>query len=47
MNEKEWMKSVKNRLDEESFKDIDLSFYDGKKVPYSFEIISYKEDKAE
>ena len=48
MNEKEWMKEVKQRLEEEKFfKDKNLSFYDGKKIPYSFEIISYKEDQPE
>ena len=41
------MKSVKKRLEEESFKGMDLSIYDGKKIPYSFEIISYKENEPE
>ncbi len=47
MNGKEWIKSVKRRLEEESFKGMDLPFYDGKKIPYSFKIISYKENKPE
>lgn len=47
MNEKEWMKSVKKRLEEESFKGMDLSFYDGRQVPYSYEIISYQENEPE
>lgn len=48
MNEKEWMKSVKQRLKTEKlFKELNLSFYNGKKIPYSYEIISYKEDKPE
>jgi hypothetical protein len=48
LNEKEWMKEVRKRLEKEIFfKDTNLSFYDGKKVPYSFEIISYKDNKPE
>ena len=47
MNEKEWMKSVKKRLEEESFKNMDLSFYDGRKIPYSFKIISYQGNEPE
>ena len=48
MNEKEWMKEVKQRLEaENSLKEIGCSFYDGKKIPYSFEIISYKEGQPE
>jgi hypothetical protein len=45
MNEKEWMKSVKQMLETENlFKELNLSFYDGRKIPYSFEIISYKDN---
>jgi hypothetical protein len=47
LNKKEWMKSVKKRLEEESFKDMDLSFHDSRKVPYSFEIISYQGNEPE
>jgi len=48
LNEKEWMKEVRKRLEKEIFfKDTNLSFYDGKKVPYSFEIISYKDNEPE
>ncbi len=48
MNEKEWMKEVRKRLKKEIFfKDTNLSFYDGRKIPYSFEIISYKENEPE
>jgi hypothetical protein len=47
LNEKEWMKEVKKRLEKEIFfKDMNLSFYDGKKLPYSFEIIRYKTIKS-
>lgn len=42
------MKEVKERLEKEIFfKDANLSFYNEKKIAYSFEIISYKEDKPE
>ena len=44
MNEREWIKEVRKRLEKEKqfFKDVDLSFHDGRKVPYSFKIISYQ-----
>ena len=32
---------------EEQYKKMKLSFYDGRKIPYSFEIISYKENEPE
>ena len=48
MNEKEWMKEVRNNLEnEEIFKKMNLSFYDGRKISYSFEIISYKDNEPE
>ena len=48
MTEKEWMEYIRERLEsEEQFKKMNLSFYDGRKIPYSFEIISYKENKPE
>jgi len=48
LNEKEWMKEVKKRLEKEIFfKDMNLSFYDEKKISYSFEIIRYKDNKPE
>jgi hypothetical protein len=48
LNEKEWMKEVKHRLEIENlFKELNLSFYDGRKIPYSFEIISYKDNEPE
>jgi len=46
LNEKEWIKEVKKRLEKEIFfKDTNLSFYDGRN--YSFEIISYKDNEPE
>jgi hypothetical protein len=48
LNEKEWIKEVKKRLEKEIFfKDTNPSFYDGRKIPYSFEIISYKDNEPE
>ncbi|MDD5689175.1 MAG: hypothetical protein PHQ76_02705 [Caldisericia bacterium] len=43
MNEKEWIKEVKQQLEvDEICKELNLSIYDGKKIPYSYEILSYK-----
>ena len=47
MNEKELINSVKKRLEEESFRDMDLSFYNDRKIPYLFEIISYYGNELE
>jgi hypothetical protein len=48
LNEKEWIKEVKQKSEnKELFKEMNLSFYDGTKFPYSFEIISYKENELE
>jgi len=38
---RKWLES------EEQFKEMKLSFYYGRKIPYFFKIISYKEDKPE
>jgi len=46
MTEKEWMEDVKNRLEkEESFSKDNILFSTGKRVPYSFEILNYKDDE--
>jgi len=47
LNEKELINSVKKRLEEESFRDMDLSFYNDRKIPYLFEIISYYGNELE
>jgi len=48
MTEKEWMEEVKERLDqEESFLKKNICFSTGKRVPYSFEVLSYLNDKPE
>jgi hypothetical protein len=45
MTEKEWMEDVKERLEkEESFTKNKILFSTGKRVPYSFEILNYKDD---
>jgi len=46
MTEKEWMEDVKKRLEqEESFLKNNILFSTGKRVPYSFEILNYKDDE--
>jgi len=46
MTEKEWMEDVKERLEkEESFLKKKIFFSTGKRVPYSFEILNYKNDE--
>ena len=46
MTEKEWMGDVKLRLEkEESFLKNNIFFSTGKRVPYSFEILNYKDDE--
>ena len=46
MTEKEWMKDIKERLEqEESFLKKKIFFSTGKRVPYSFEILNYKNDE--
>jgi hypothetical protein len=46
MTEKEWMEDVKKRLEqEESFSNKKIFFSTGKRVPYSFEILNYKDDE--
>jgi len=46
MTEKEWMEEVKKRLEqEESFSNNNIFFSTGKRVPYSFEILNYKDDE--
>ena len=48
MTEKEWMEEVKKRLEqEESFLKKKIFFSTGKKVPYSFEVLSYLNDRPE
>jgi hypothetical protein len=48
MTEKEWMEEVKERLEqEESFLKKKIFFSTGKKVPYSFEVLSYLNDSPE
>jgi hypothetical protein len=47
LNEKELINSVKKRLEEESFRDMDLSFHNDRKIPYLFEIISYYGNELE
>jgi len=48
MTEKEWMEEVKERLEkEESFLKKKIFFSTGKRVPYSFEVLSYLNDKPE
>ena len=46
MTEKEWMEDVKRRLEqEELFSKNNILFSTGKRVPYSFEILNYKDDE--
>jgi hypothetical protein len=46
MTEKEWMEDVKERLEQEgSFLKKKIFFSTGKRVPYSFEILNYKDDE--
>ena len=46
MTEKKWMEDVKKRLEqEESFLKKNILFNTGKRVPYSFEILNYKDDE--
>lgn len=46
MTEKEWMEDVKLRLEkEESFSEKNILFSTGKRVPYSFEVLDYLNDK--
>ena len=46
MTEKEWMEGVKERLEkEESFLKNNIFFSTGKRIPYSFEILNYKDDE--
>ena len=46
MTEKEWMEDVKERLkQEESFLNKKIFFSTGKRLPYSFEILNYKDDE--
>jgi len=46
MTEKEWMEDVKKRLEqEESFLKKNIFFSTGKRVPYSFEILNYKDNE--
>jgi len=46
MTEKEWMEDVEERLEqEESFLKNNIFFSTGKRVPYSFEILNYKDDE--
>jgi len=48
MTEKEWMEDVKKRLEQEkSFSKMKIFFSTGKRVPYSFEVLSYVNDKPE
>lgn len=48
MTEKEWMIDVKKRLEkEESFLKNNIFFSASKRVPYSFEILNYLNDKPE
>ncbi|MBA7498187.1 hypothetical protein ES704_00922 [subsurface metagenome] len=48
MTEKEWMEDVKKRLEqEESFLKKKIFFSTGKRVPYSFEVLSYLNDKPD
>ena len=48
MTEKEWMEDVKKRLEqEESFSKNNILFSTGKRVPYSFEVLSYLNDKPD
>ena len=46
MTEKEWMEDVKERLEQEDlFSKNNILFSTGKRVPYSFEILNYKDDE--
>ena len=48
MNEREWMKEVRRKLEnEQKLKNKKLSFFNSKRMPYSSEIISYKGDEPE
>ena len=48
MTEKEWMIDVKKRLEqEELFLKNNICFSTGKRVPYSFEVLSYLNDRPE
>ncbi len=48
MNEIEWMKEVKRKLEnEQKLKNKKLSFFNSRRLPYSSEIISYKDDEPE
>lgn len=48
MTEKEWMEDVKERLEqEESFLKNNIFVSTGKRVPYSFEVLHYLNDKPE
>jgi len=48
MTEKEWMEDVKERLEqEESFSKNNILFTTGRRVPYSFEVLNYKDDEPE
>ena len=48
MNEREWMKEVRRKLEnEQKLENNKLSFFNSKRMPYSSEIISYKDDEPE
>lgn len=48
MTEKEWMIEVKNRLEQEkSFLKNNIYFETSRKLPYSFEVLTYLNDKPE
>ena len=48
MTEKEWMEDLKERLEkEESFLKNDIFFSTSKRIPYSFEVLSYLNDRPE
>jgi hypothetical protein len=48
LNEQEWMKEVRRKLEnEQELKEKNLSFFNSKRMPYSSEIISYKDDEPE
>ena len=48
MTEKEWMEDVRKRLDEEKlFLQKNIFFDTSIKIPYSFEVLNYLDDKPE
>ena len=48
MTEKDWIINVKNRLEkEDEFLKNNIYFEVSKKIPYSFEIMNYKDDEPE